>query len=202
MADAAQSASDSQASAPAGPVSNGDLTGDWRLVPGDASFAGYRVNQQVAGIGTETVVGRTNSVQGSLSFDGAYITATDVTVDMASIKSDQSLRDNVLRGEAIETGDFPTATFKLTQPIAVASIPAEGEMVTQTVSGELTLHGVTRPVGVEMQALLQGGRLIVVGSQEIQMSDYDITPPRGPASVLSVEDHGRFEVQLVFEKAA
>jgi len=175
------------------------LTGDWMLVGGGSSFAGYRVGQQVAGIGGETVVGRTDSVEGSLSFDGTAITSTEVTVDMAALDSGESLRDNVLRNQAIETARFPSASFVLTQPIPV-NVPAEGEMVGQTVSGDLTLHGVTRAADVDVQAVLRGGRLIVGGSSEIQFADFDISPPRGPAQVLSVEDRGTMEVQLTFER--
>jgi polyisoprenoid-binding protein YceI len=184
---------------PAGDVG---LAGQWRLAAGGASFAGYRVVQQVAGIGSEPVVGRSPELTGSLTFDGNAVTAAEVTVDMTALRSDESLRDRVLRSEAIETADFPNATFVLTGPISVPAVPPEGQQVMQTVSGELTLHGVTRPVEVAVQAALQGGRLVVVGSHEIQFEDFDITPPRGPASVLSVEDQGIFEVQLVFDKAA
>jgi polyisoprenoid-binding protein YceI len=176
-----------------------NLTGDWTLAGGGSSFAGYRVGQQVAGIGGETVVGRTDSVEGSLSFDGTAITRTEVTVDMAELNSGESLRDNVLRSQAIETGRFPTASFVQTRLIPV-NVPAEGEMVSQTVSGDLTLHGVTRPVDVDVQAVLRGGRLIVVGSSEVQFADFNISPPRGPAQVLSVEDRGVMEVQLTFER--
>jgi polyisoprenoid-binding protein YceI len=176
-----------------------NLTGDWTLAGGGSSFAGYRVGQQVAGIGGETVVGRTDSVEGLLSFDGTAITRTEVTVDMAELNSGESLRDNVLRSQAIETGRFPTASFVLTRPIEV-NVPAEGEMVSQTVSGDLTLHGVTRPVDVDVQAVLRGGRLIVVGSSEVQFADFNISRPRGPAQVLSVEDRGVMEVQLTFER--
>jgi polyisoprenoid-binding protein YceI len=177
------------------------LTGDWTLAGGGSSFAGYRVGQQVAGIGGETVVGRTDSVEGSLSFDGTAITSTEVTVNMAELDSGESLRDNVLRSQAIETGRFPTASFVLTRPVPV-NVPAEGQMVRQTVSGDLTLHGVTRAVDVDVQAVLRGGRLIVVGSSEVQFADFDISPPRGPAQVLSVEDRGTMEVQLTFERSS
>lgn len=137
---AAQQAADGQ-------PSDGDLVGEWRVSPGGESFAGYRIDQQLAGgLGTETVVGRTPNVEDSLAFDGYAITTADVTVDMTTIKSDESLRDSVLGGEGLETDSFPEASFTLTSPVIVDAIPAEGEAVTQTVEGELTLHGVTQPV--------------------------------------------------------
>jgi polyisoprenoid-binding protein YceI len=177
------------------------LTGDWEVVQDGVSFAGYRIDQQVANVGRETVVGRTENVEGKLTFDGTSITQTEITVEMTGLRTDESLRDRVLRSEAIETASFPTSTFVLTQPVPVSSIPPEGQPVSQTVTGDLTLHGVTRPVEIDTQAVLRGGQLIVVGSEEIQLRDFGITPPRGPASVLSVEDHGVMELQLVFERA-
>jgi hypothetical protein len=42
---------------------------------------------------------------------------------------------------------------------------------------------------------------VVVGSLEIQFADYNIEGPES-GLVLSVEDHGIIELQLVFERAA
>jgi hypothetical protein len=42
--------------------------------------------------------------------------------------------------------------------------------VTQTVTGELTLHGVTNTVEIEVEGALQDGLLVVVGSTEIQFA--------------------------------
>ena len=199
LADAAAAAANSQP-AP-GSSANSDPTGRWNVVQGDATFAGYRIQQQVAGIGSQTVVGRTGNVTGSLDFDGSAITDAQVTVDMSSLKTDESLRDSTLRSEAIETSKFPTATFKLTQPVSVTQAPAQGQQASESLMGDLTLHGVTRPVQLDVQGVIQGGSLVVVGSQDIKLADFGISPPRGPASVLSVADHGSFEVQLVLTHA-
>lgn len=199
-----ESAVESAGQEPAtGQPSDADLIGEWLVSPGGESFAGYRINQELAGgLGTETVVGRTAEVEGSLTFDGSAITAADVTVDMTTLRSDESLRDNVLGGEGLETDAFPEASFTLTSPVPVDAIPADGQTVTRSVEGELTLHGVTQPVLLDMQAVLEDGRLFVVGSKEIALADYGMTPPSGPASVLSVADRGTLEMQLVFEQAA
>jgi hypothetical protein len=44
------------------------------------------------------------------------------------------------------------------------------------------------------------GQVVVVGSTEIVFADYQIAQPTA-ASVLSVEDHGVIELQLVFSRA-
>jgi hypothetical protein len=42
------------------------------------------------------------------------------------------MRDGQLKRQALETNTYPTATFDLTQPIALDGVPAEGEAVTAT----------------------------------------------------------------------
>ena len=187
-----------EAALPVGEASDGDLAGTW-AVQGGNSFVGYRVAETLASIGATTAVGRTSDVEGSLDFDGNAITAVEVTADLTTLTSDKSMRDGQLRTQAIETGTYPTATFVLSSPITIGEAPADGEAVTQTVTGELTLHGVTRTVEIGIEGALQDGLLVVVGSTEIQFADYDIDQPVS-MSVVSIEDHGTLEFQLIFEK--
>ena len=58
----------------------------------------------------------------------------------------------------------------------------------------------TNEIALEVQGVIQGGQLFVVGSTEIEFADYNIEQPRS-AAVLSVEDHGTLELQLTFTKA-
>ncbi len=170
----------------------------WVVSERGESFAGYRIGEELASIGTQTAVGRTSDVEGSLTFDGAAITAVEITVDMTTLQSDDNRRDNQLRSRGIETDDFPTATFVLTQPIALEGVPEPEVPISATAVGELTMHGVTRTVEVALEGQLTGGLVVVVGSTEIALADYEIEPPTG-FSVLSVDDTGVMEFQLVFE---
>lgn len=176
------------------------LAGTWNLVAGGQSFAGYRVQEELATIGATTAVGRTTALTGSLQFDGTQITAVEVTADLTRLTSDSSLRDGQLRNQGIETSRFPTATFRLTSPITVGQVPAEGETIKQTIKGELTLHGVTRAIEMQVEGVLKDGRVIVVGSTVIQFADYNITAPRA-ASVLSIDNKAIMELQLIFQRA-
>src|SRR5581483_6349329 len=98
-------------------ASPGDLTGTWKIVRGAGSFVGYRVDETLAGFGANTAVGRTQSVQGTLTYDGKTVTAVNITADLSTLASDRSQRDGALRTQAIESSRFPTATFVLTAPI-------------------------------------------------------------------------------------
>lgn len=176
----------------------GELTGVWTLSGQGESFAGFRVREELVGIGAFTAVGRSTALSASLEFDGSAITAVSVEVDMTQLRTDDSRRDRALRGQAIETNRFPTSTFVLTEPIAIGSVPAEGETLSVTAVGELTLHGVTRGVEIPLEGQLTDGLVVVVGSLEIEFADYDINAPSAPI-VVSVEDRGIMEFQLVFE---
>ena len=177
------------------------LAGTWNVVQGQNSFVGYRVQEELAGVGTTTAVGRTNGVTGNLNFDGDRITAVQVTADLTQLKSDKPQRDGQLRRQSIETDKFPNATFALSEPISIDSVPAAGQKMDQTVKGKLTLHGVTRDVSLQAQGVIEGEQLIVVGSTPILFADYGIAKPQAQA-VLGVEDKGIMEFQLVFAKAA
>jgi polyisoprenoid-binding protein YceI len=182
-------------------ASAADLAGTWTVVQGANSFVGYRVDEQLAGVGAVTAVGRTTAIQGSLSFDGSAITATNITADVSKLASDKSQRDGALRMQALESAKYPNATFALTSPISISELPDDGETVTQTINGKLTLHGVTREVSMQVQGVLDGNQLVVVGTTNIAFADYGIAKPQSMA-VLSIDDHGTMELQLVFARQA
>jgi polyisoprenoid-binding protein YceI len=193
---ATPSASSSAAASGAG-TSNAD--GTWAVVPA-SSVSGYRIDEEVSGIGANTAVGRTSSVSGSMTIDGTSVTTLDVTVDMSSLQSDDDRRDGQLRQRGIQTDSFPTATFTLTEPIDVGSVPKSGETVNATATGDLTLHGVTKSVSVPVQARWNGETVEVVGSVDVALADYGIEPPVG-FLVLSIADHGTIEFDLFFTRS-
>jgi polyisoprenoid-binding protein YceI len=172
-------------------------SGSWQVT--DASQFGYRVEEVLAGVNT-AAVGRSNQIDGSLTIDGNTVTAADFTVDVASITSDESRRDDQFRGRVMQTDQFPTATFVLTEPIDFGRAPARGEQVQATAIGDLTLHGVTRSVTFEVTAEAGPRRIGVLGAIPVLFSDYGIDNPS--TGVVTTEDNGLVEFVLVFERAA
>ncbi|MCY4640229.1 MAG: YceI family protein [Chloroflexi bacterium] len=175
------------------------LEGTWSLAAGGDSFVGYRVREELVGIGAKTAVGRTSAVSGAIEFDGSAITVVSVEADLTQLQSDDSRRDRALRGRGIETSRFPTAAFELAEPIVIDGPLEEDVPVAATAVGRLTLHGVTRTIEIGLEGQLSGGRVVVVGSTEIEFSDYEIVAPSAPI-VLSIEDRGVMEFQLIFER--
>jgi polyisoprenoid-binding protein YceI len=191
----------------AGSGTSGDLDGTWAidstsgsLADGSSTYGGYRVQEQVSGIGANTAVGRTQSVSGSMTIHGTSITALEVTVDMTTLVSDRPQRDDQLRERGLETDRFPTATFTLTQPIEVGSRPQDGETIELAAVGDLMLHGVTKQVSVPIRAEITGDHIQAIASFEVALADYDIDPPTG-VLILSIADTGTIELHLLLHKA-
>jgi polyisoprenoid-binding protein YceI len=199
-------------SSPSSPVTSptatfdGSFDGTWTVDNQSGSFsaftdswAGYRIQEQLGGVGAHTAVGRTSSVTGSLVIQGSTISDVSVSVDMTMLQSDDMRRDNSIRMRGLETAAFPTATFKLTKPIEVGGSPQSGNTFMADAVGELTLHGVTRAVTVPMQGRWTGSRIEVVASFDVALADYSIQPPTG-FLVLSIADQGKVELHLLFQE--
>jgi polyisoprenoid-binding protein YceI len=179
----------------------GSPDGEWQLTPGEGIFVGYRVQEQFAGETiTKTAVGRTIGVSGTMTISGGQVTAATIEADLTRLRSDQARRDDYIRTAGLETDTYGTATFTLTQPITLpADVPA-GQQVQVTAVGDLTLHGVTRPVEIPLQAQWDGTTVDLAGGVGIVMADYAMDPPSN--SVVSVAGDGELELQLTFTRAS
>ncbi len=174
-------------------ASTDSLDGAWVVAGG--SQAGYRVlEDRIGGLQNIEAVGRTDAVSGGFTVAGTTVTDIRVEVQVATITSDSTFRDGRFAGSIMDTAAFPTATFTAPQA-SLPSLPADGETVTVPVSGELTLKGVTRPVGVDLQVQRSGGQVQILGSVPVVFADYGIETPQPPG--LSVRDEGTVEFLLV-----
>ena len=163
-----------------------------------SSWAGYRVGEELAGIGATEAVGRTPVVSGSLEMAGLTAVAALVEVDLTTLVSDRPQRDGLVR-QALDTQRFGMARFELTEPVAFESLPAAGEAVTATAVGTFTAHGTSRPVEATLTASWLNDVIVVGGAFEIRFEDYGILPPR-VAVVLSVADVATVEFLLNFTR--
>lgn len=158
------------------------------------TFAGFRVEEELASIGVTTAVGRSPGVTGTIEIDGATVAEATLEVDLTAIVSDEERRNDAIQ-EALNTDVNPTATFELAAPVELESIPAENETITFDVTGALIINGVTQQVTIPLEAQIVDGNILVVGSLDIVFADYDVEAPSAPI-VVSVEDHGTLEFQL------
>ena len=179
----------------AAPAATTGVDGTWKIASG--SQAGYRVKEVLFGQSAEAV-GRTSDVTGTFTIAGTQVTAGSFTVDMTTVTSDQSRRDGQFQGRIMEVSTYPTATFAITSPIDLGSVPAEGQEIEVTATGKLTLHGTTRTETFPLQAKRSGATIVVAGSIPVTFADYNISNPSGgPAQT---EDNGELEFRLNFSR--
>jgi polyisoprenoid-binding protein YceI len=169
------------------------VDGVWKVASG--SKAGYRIKETLFGQ-SNTAVGRTSAITGSFTISGTTATAGDFSVDMTQMSSDRSQRDGQFQHRIMDTSTFPTATFKLTQPIQLSTLPADGVQISAKATGDLMMHGTTKSVTFQVMAQRSGSTIQVSGSIPITFADWNISNPSGgPATT---EDHGTLEFLLNF----
>jgi polyisoprenoid-binding protein YceI len=196
------SASSTTGAAP-GTATASELAGTWTVA--DSSVVGYRVREQLGGISALTdAVGRTSAVTGSATLeasgDALAVTAASFEADLSQLESDEGRRDNRIRTMGLESDRFPTATFVLTETIDVPGEALAGATVDVTLTGDLTIHGVTKSVAIPAQARLNGDRIEIVGALTFPFADFGMTPP-DVAGFVQVEDDATLELLISLAKA-
>ena len=172
------------------------------VLDGAQSHASYRARETLVGRQLPSeAVGTSKKVTGTIVLDPSGDPVDDqskITVDLTALQSNESRRDNFIKGDTLNTRQFPMATFvpKSVQGLP-SPLPTSGSATFQLL-GDLTVHGVTRPVTWDVTATFADGGLTGNATTTVQITDFGMTPPKaGP--VLSIEDQLRLE--LVFAAA-
>ena len=119
------------------------------------------------------VHGRFGNIGGSIVMNDADITKStvNVTIDVTTVDTGVAARDNDLKSDHFfDVAQFPTATFVST------SVSKAGSGL--TIAGNLTLHGVTKPVTL------------------------NVTGPTGPVQGMDKKPHDGFEATTTISRAA
>ena len=187
---------------PSSAVDAAGLVGEWRVAAG--SEAGYPVREKLTSLPAQSdAVGRTSAVTGTLRLDrqgsGFAATAARFEVDLTTLTSDETRRDNRIKTQGLESNTFPTATFVSTSPITVPADATNGRTVKVSAEGDLTLHGVTKRVTIPIEGRFNNGQIQLAGLHRFPMSDFAIDPPN-VANFVTVEPDATLEFRLVLEK--
>ncbi len=186
----------SAAPEPAASKAETSLDGTWAIA--DGAQAGFRVPEILNGQKTEAV-GRTTAITGSMTVAGTKVTGTDFVFDLTKLKSDSDRRDAQVQTRIMDTAKYPTATFVLTDPIDFGKVPADKEEITLPAKGNLTVHGQTKPVTLDLKARRNGSNVEVLGTFNMTFADWGIPNPSFKPFV-EVGDSGLIEWLLVFAK--
>jgi len=105
--------------------------------------------------------------------------------------------DLVTKRDILEAPKYPTINFKSTG-INVKVNP--GGVFKGTLKGNLSLHGVTRPVVVPVSGKVSGNTVTAKGAFTIKQSDYNITLISIMGGMLSAENPVTIDFNLVAKK--
>ncbi|MCH4268539.1 MAG: YceI family protein [Brevundimonas sp.] len=163
-------------------------SGDYKLDPEHG-----KITWSVDHLGFSTYVGQFVNVQAELKLDPANpsastLTATIPLTDVAS--NSDGLNRHLQTADFFDTANHPVATFRSTRIVVDPDDRDEA-----TVHGDLTLHGVTRPVVMEVEfnqaGPTRGGyKAGFDGEATIKRSDFGITfglPALGDEVKLHIE---------------
>jgi polyisoprenoid-binding protein YceI len=150
----------------------------------DTKGAHAAIQFKIKHLGYSWLVGRFNKFEGGFSYDEKNPAASkvEVIIDAASVDSNHAERDKHLRGkDFLEVDKFPTASFIGTS----FEESGDGKAV---LKGDLTLHGVTRPIVIDVEHIGHGPdpwggyRRGFAGTTTLTLKDFGITRDLGPAS--------------------
>jgi polyisoprenoid-binding protein YceI len=170
------------------------------VVDPNSSQASYHAREQLAGNDLPSdAVGTTHSVSGTivLNPDGSVNSdQSQILLDLTSLMSDEDQRDSFIKRNTLQVNQFPTATFVPTQIVGLDTpLPTSGQQMFQLL-GNLTVHGVTRPVSWDVTA--QFGDTSVSGDATtgIKITDFGMSIP-SVAVLLTLNDALGLEFQFV-----
>lgn len=147
---------------------------------GAHAFIQFRIKH----LGYSWLLGRFNDFSGNFSYDEARPDASKVavTIKTASIDSNHAERDKHLRGEDfLHVDKYPEASF-------ISTAFKDNGDGSALLSGELTLHGVTRPISIDVTHIGHGPdpwggvRRGFSGTTTLKLADYNINYNLGPAA--------------------
>lgn len=151
----------------------------------DTKGAHAFVNFKIKHLGYSWLHGRFNTFDGQFNYDAKNPNASQISVniDTASLDSNHAERDKHLRGDDfLNVSKYPQASFKST----AIKFDQDGEEA--TVTGEFTLHGVTKTISFEIDKIGEGKdpwggyRVGFEGETSLKLADYGIDYDLGPAS--------------------
>ena len=143
------------------------------------SFVAFKIQH----LGYSWMYGQFNEISGSFAWDENDPSSAKISaaIDPVSVNTNHAERDKHIRsGDFLDTGNFGEASFE--------STGYTGDATAGVLEGNLTVHGVTKPIKIDMQLIGEGKdpwggyRSGFLGTYKMSRSDFDITYNLGPAS--------------------
>jgi polyisoprenoid-binding protein YceI len=114
-----------------------------------------------------------------------------------SISSESSMMTNKTL-EALKAKDYPDISFKL---VSVDKLSSQEGNFSGTISGDITLAGVTKRISISFTGSNVNKRIALKGSKMVSLKDYNIKPPTAMMGTLKTGDQVTISFNLLFQGA-
>jgi polyisoprenoid-binding protein YceI len=170
-----------------------------------ASKANVRVREQLVRLpAPNDAIITITGAQGTFTLnpDGTFASGSKISVDMTTITTDDRQRTDSIRRDPLEVTRFPTSELVPTKTSGLTLPLARSGDFTFQLTGDLTLHGVTKTVTFDVKATRSDGKLTATATANPswKFGDFGMQPPTS-FSVLSIVDEIRMEFELVANEA-
>ena len=170
-----------------------------------ASKATVRVREQLVRLpAPNDAIITIGGAQGSFTLnpDGSFASGSRISVDMTTVTTDDRQRTDSIRRDPLEVTRFRTSEL-VPKTATGLSLPLtrSGDFAFQ-LTGDLTLHGVTKSVTFDVKATRSNGKLTATATADPswKFGDFGMHVP-STFSVLSIVDEIRMEFALVASEA-
>jgi len=109
------------------------------------------------------------------------IAGINFSVEVKNLTSNEGNLMDRKAHDALKEGKSPVISF--TQQ-SVESLSSSNGRVNGRINGQLTIAGKTKQLSVPFSGRIENSRLIVTGTLDVKMSDFDIEPPTAMLGVL------------------
>lgn len=122
-----------------------------------------------------------------------------IQADSLGVLNDVSDKDRremerVMKGEVLEVDKYPEIRYEAS---AIAITKLDTMLYSATLSGDLSLHGVTRKQPVTVRITLMGEMLRASGEFAMKQSDYQIKPVSVAGGALKLKDELKFSFEMI-----
>jgi polyisoprenoid-binding protein YceI len=166
------------------------------------SSAKYVVQETLRGLDT-TAVGQTSTIEGSIFLTPQGLATgqkSTFKVDLRTLKSDENLRDNFIRMNTLQANQFPFAEFTIDSVTGFPTSYTPGQEVSLTLTGSMTIKGVTKPMTFQVKARQADDFLTATADAAFKMTDFGITPP--DVQLAKARDEVKLQVVFVAKRTA
>ncbi len=174
------------------------------VVDPSGSKATYVVREKLAALPVDSnAVGATSTLSGDiyLTKDGLHTgQKSSFKVDLRTLRSDESRRDNFITSNTLQANRFPFAEFVVDSVTGWPADYVDGTEVTLKLTGSMTIKGITKPVSWDVKARRQGDTLTAIADTSFKMTDFGITPP--DVGIAKAQDGVQLQIVLVAKQPA